>query len=252
MEGTAYFAQGSTIKNDISVSLDKALRLQQDAHTPEARIRAYREGMIEIEGVRRRLEDMKTLVASAGSMGTMFGFIGGVQTLAVWGLIIILVAGFVFLALYIRTLRIKEKQVEKGVKETAPIDFWEPIKNIKKQLLKIKSNKKIVKIGIIVLLVAGGIFLTVKMVRHFKKLPAEQYQPDVKQEEAVPNPSPTIEPTPTPIEKKVKVLKILIKPFEFRRSFKSLFPDIPTIGNSTSATSNPFIVTGKQIGRAHV
>jgi hypothetical protein len=206
LEGTTYFAQGSTIKNDINVSLDKVLRLQQDAHTPEARIRAYREGMIEIEGVQRRLDDMKTLVSSAGSMGTMFGFIGGVQTLAVWGLIIVLIAGFVFLALYTRTLRIREKQIEKGIKETVPIDFWGPVRNIKNQLLKTKSNKKIVKIGVIVLLVAVGVFLAVKAVSYFKNLPAGQYQFGVRQEKA--SFTPTTEPstTTTPVEKRVKVL----------------------------------------------
>jgi len=44
------------------------------------------------------------LVTQAGSTGALFGFVGGAQTLAVWGLIIIMVAGFAFLALYLRTI----------------------------------------------------------------------------------------------------------------------------------------------------
>jgi hypothetical protein len=40
----------------------------------------------------------------------MQGFVGGVQTVAVWGLILILTAGFVFLALYMRMLMEAQKQ----------------------------------------------------------------------------------------------------------------------------------------------
>ena len=104
LKGTSYFAQGTLVKSDIEASLDKVLRLQKEATTPQARIRAYREGVAEIKLVQGKLETLKTLVASAGSMGTMFGFIGGVQTLGVWGLIIVLIAGFVFLGIYTRRL----------------------------------------------------------------------------------------------------------------------------------------------------
>jgi len=51
-----------------------------------------------------KLDQLKSLVTQAGSTGTLFGFIGGVQALSVWGLIIVLVAGFVFLALYMKTI----------------------------------------------------------------------------------------------------------------------------------------------------
>lgn len=104
LKDTSYFAQGATLKADIDVSLDKIIRLQKEAQTPEARIRAYRLAQIELNGVYEKLESLKTLVSSAGSVGTVFGFVGGVQTIAVWGLIIILVAGFVFLGLYIRIM----------------------------------------------------------------------------------------------------------------------------------------------------
>jgi hypothetical protein len=118
LKNTSYFAQGATLKADIDVSLDKVIRLRNEAQTPEARIRAYRLGQIEMNAARDQLESLKTLVSSAGSVGTLFGFVGGVQTIAVWGLVIILVAGFVFLGLYIKLMAgakqaVKEKIIKK-------------------------------------------------------------------------------------------------------------------------------------------
>jgi hypothetical protein len=43
----------------------------------------------------------------------LFGFVGGVQALAVWGLVVILVAGFVFLAIYLRMIAGKPRSMKK-------------------------------------------------------------------------------------------------------------------------------------------
>ncbi len=117
IKNTSYFAQGSTIKADIEVNLDKVELLQKNTQTPEAKIRSYREAVIELNAAKAKLDDLKVLVASAGSVGTVFGFVGGVQTLAVWGLIIILLAGFVFLALYMKVLNPSAKSGTKVEKE---------------------------------------------------------------------------------------------------------------------------------------
>lgn len=105
---TAFFGQGATIKSDIDVALKKIIAATTDGVTPEARIKAYREAQIELAGVRDKLDKLKDLVAQAGSSGSIFGFIGGVQAVAVWGIIIIFIAGFVFLTLYMRSLRAHE------------------------------------------------------------------------------------------------------------------------------------------------
>lgn len=120
LKNTAYFAQAATLKADIEVSLDKIVALQDDAKNPEARIQAYRESLLELNGVQSKLESMKSLVASAGSVGTIFGFVGGVQTIAVWGLILVLVTGFIFLALAMRSLT-RRKEVLPKVIKTSPV-----------------------------------------------------------------------------------------------------------------------------------
>jgi len=102
LEKTAYFAQGVTLKSDIDVSLDKILVLQKGKVTPEEKIRAYREAQIEMNAVKTKIDKLQELVTQAGSNNNLLGFVGGSQTMAVWGLIIILLAGFVFLTIYMR------------------------------------------------------------------------------------------------------------------------------------------------------
>ena len=104
LKKTSYFAQGVTLKSDIDVSLDKILVLQEGKVTPEEKIRAYREAQIELNAAKAKMDKLKELVTQAGSAGNLLGFVGGSQTMAVWGLIIILLAGFVFLAIYMRII----------------------------------------------------------------------------------------------------------------------------------------------------
>ncbi|MDP2585471.1 MAG: SH3 domain-containing protein [Candidatus Levybacteria bacterium] len=114
LEKTSYFAQGVTIKSDIDVSLDKVVDLMKSNGTPEAKIRAFREAEIEMKAILAKTDKLKELVTQAGSTGTLFGFVGGTQTMAVWGLILILSVGFVFLALYMKLLvKQEEKEVVK-------------------------------------------------------------------------------------------------------------------------------------------
>jgi len=104
LKGTSYFAQGATIKADIEVNLDKIAILQEKNQTPELKIKSHREAMLELNSARSKLESLKIIVASAGSIDTVFGFVGGVQVIAVWGLIIILIAGFVSLLIYLKMI----------------------------------------------------------------------------------------------------------------------------------------------------
>jgi len=121
LEKTSFYSQGVSLKSDINASLDKILSLQDNAVTPEQKIRAYREAVIEQDAVLGKLEGLKELVGQAGAAGSLFGFVGGAQALAVWGLIIIMGSGFVFLALYMRTItnadKTSGKKGKKGKKD---------------------------------------------------------------------------------------------------------------------------------------
>lgn len=116
LEHTALFAQSVTLISDINVSLDKVLALQATGVTPEAKIRAYREALIEMDAALIKVDKLKELVAQASQSSTLLGFIGGVQAMAVWGLIIIMAAGFVFLALYMKVLKHSEEKPAKTSK----------------------------------------------------------------------------------------------------------------------------------------
>lgn len=115
LEKTTYFGQGVTIKSSIDVALEKILTNLKTAVTPENKVKYYYEAQIEIKAVKDQIKNLESLVAQAGSFGSMAGFVGGAQAIAVWGLIIIMVAGFVFLVLYMRMLKGKEALIEEPV-----------------------------------------------------------------------------------------------------------------------------------------
>ena len=183
LKGTSYYAQGQLVKADIDLSLDKILRLQKEATTPQGRIRAFREAKGEIEAVKNKIETLKTLVASAGSMGTMFGFIGGVQTLGVWGMIIVLIAGVVFLALYLRqiSLSTEKKKTELELPNSSE---------------EITTSKKIIFLLILLLsfgLTVFGLSLILKGKSFSEKTETSLIV------------APTLSPTPTPEEKNQEI-----------------------------------------------
>lgn len=160
LKNTSYFAQGVTLKSDIDVSLEKVLALQKSATTPEEKIRAYREGEIELAAAREKLDRLKELATQAGSVGTLLGFVGGAQALAVWGLIIVMAAGFVFLTLYMRTLTQNNFAVAKGGKIVQ--------KPLEAEVQKSENNRlrleKFIRIAAIILafgLLAGLIIILV-------------------------------------------------------------------------------------------
>jgi hypothetical protein len=118
LEETSYFAQGVTLKSDIDSSLNKITSLQKGVVTPEQKIRAYREAMIEKDAVDEKLSKLQDLVTLAGSTSTLFGFVGSTQALAVWGLIIVMISGFVFLVIYMKKMHASdEKNVKKDKKQ---------------------------------------------------------------------------------------------------------------------------------------
>ena len=104
LEKTSFFAQAVSLKSDINASLDTIISVQETAVTPEQKIKAYREAVILKNSVEEKLDGLKGLVGQASAAGSLFGFVGGAQTIAVWGLIIIIAAGFVFLTIYMRTI----------------------------------------------------------------------------------------------------------------------------------------------------
>jgi len=104
LEKTSYFAQGVTLKSDIDVSLDRVEALIEEVITPEQKIKAYREAEIELAGVKTKMEKLQELVTMASGAGSLLGFVGGSQAIAVWGIIIVVAAGFIFLSLTMRMI----------------------------------------------------------------------------------------------------------------------------------------------------
>lgn len=104
LQNTSYFAQGVTLKSEIDINLTKARDFLKDGITPEAKIKSYREAQIEIISAKEKLDRLKELVGLASSSGSILGFVGGSQAIAVWGIVIAVATGFVFMTIYMRKL----------------------------------------------------------------------------------------------------------------------------------------------------
>lgn len=108
LQNTSYFAQGVTLKSEIDINLTRARDFLKDGITPEAKIKSYREAQIEIISAKEKLDRLKELVGLASSSGSILGFVGGSQAIAVWGIVIAIATGFVFMTVYMRKLLGKE------------------------------------------------------------------------------------------------------------------------------------------------
>lgn len=111
LEKTAYFAQGITLKSEIDINLTKAKDFLDDGITPEAKIKAYREAELQIISAQEKISKLTDLVTLAQSSGSILGFVGGSQAIGVWGIVIAITTGFIFMTIYMRKLLNPKKAV---------------------------------------------------------------------------------------------------------------------------------------------
>ncbi|QQG41631.1 MAG: SH3 domain-containing protein [Candidatus Woesebacteria bacterium] len=127
LEKTAFFAQGVTLKSDIDASMSQISILIDGATTPEDKIKAYRQAEVLKASAETKLTAMKELVAQASAAGSLFGFVGGSQAIAVWGIIIVIASGFVFMAMYMNTITSRAKaQLTAGESQISNTDVKKP------------------------------------------------------------------------------------------------------------------------------
>ena len=104
LENTPRYTEAATIKSSIDVALDTITALRSSATTPSTRIQTFRQAQTLLTEVNHLMERLKQLVTDHQSGKSLMGFIGGAQAIAVWGIIVIFIAGFIFLTMYMRTL----------------------------------------------------------------------------------------------------------------------------------------------------
>lgn len=172
LEKTAYYSQGIILQSDIDTTLDKIQLATSRATTPENRIRSYREGKLELTKVTTNLNRLQDLVAQSSGTGSLFGFVGGVQTIAVWGIILVVVAGFIFLTLYFKKLGI-----------THPIDSSDPVETTPK-LAPVRPGWQLPAVIVTSVILTAGI--TILLTRPRQVDPA----PTINQVATTPSPSP--------------------------------------------------------------
>jgi hypothetical protein len=129
LKNTNAFAQATAIKSDIIVSLNKILLRQEQAVTPENRIQVYRESSLEMNGIEDKIISLKELLIQTGNVRGPFGLPGSIQPITLWGIVLIIIAGFAFLSMYFNALR-TESQLKKAAQKDEtknPLDEYNSI-----------------------------------------------------------------------------------------------------------------------------
>jgi archaellum component FlaC len=105
LKGTQYESQGIILKDDIESTIAMVLSKQAESYkSPQDHIVAYRENVDRVNKVKDEIAQFKNLITQADSSKSIVGNIGGVQTVATWGIIIAVIFGFALLSAVIFAL----------------------------------------------------------------------------------------------------------------------------------------------------
>lgn len=104
LEKSNLLSQGLVLKGSIESDINQLLNEQNQNLKPENRIRAYRQAKLALATTTSNLTQLENLVAQETSNSSLLGFAGGVGTTAVFGIILVVVAGFVFMSSYFKKL----------------------------------------------------------------------------------------------------------------------------------------------------
>ncbi len=99
LKGTQYESQSLILKDDVESTIGIVLSTQADSYkSPQDHIVAYRDNLDRVNKVKDEITQLKNLVTQADAAKSIVGNIGGVQTVATWGVIVAVVFGFALLA----------------------------------------------------------------------------------------------------------------------------------------------------------
>jgi hypothetical protein len=191
LEKTSYFAQGVTLESNITAQLENISRIQKEAVTPEARIQAYRENIISLNQVKSEVKDLQSLVASLSSNSTMAGFVGGAQTVSLWGMILVIVISVVLVSIYMRVMILRAKK--EGDKT-----IFQETRKVKNRIIN-KKNLKVAALWVVLFLGCGSSarLTWMGLDNYFAKCRAKTAltkTEEVKINQTIAQISPTIEP----------------------------------------------------------
>lgn len=104
LKGTKAYTTATNTQSDIVANLDKIMLRQKEAITPENRIKTHRESALEMISIVEKIDSLKLLSLQDGNSFSL-NILGSSQNIAVWGIVILGLAGFIFLAYYLKTIK---------------------------------------------------------------------------------------------------------------------------------------------------
>lgn len=160
LKNTSYYSQALSTKADIFVGLEKIISRQDQAVTPENRIKTYRESSIEMNGIEEKinsLREMIVLTQNAGFSANIFNM----RSLNLWGIILILIVCGIFLTIYNQAIKDyfihqESKDLEYDEQKSNSISAQIVQRNHRHKDKPQHKIQRIAKIASIVLLISGA------------------------------------------------------------------------------------------------
>ncbi len=223
-KSTAYSAQALVLKNDTNNRIDKILRSQKENNAdPTEHIQTFRNNQDDLISIKDNLKKMTDLVTSAGAGRGMLASVGGIQTVASWGIIVMLIAGFVILGVFSYTMwkhqmmvtALASGKLQDGKRRLSPeLVGSNVLDEIKKPMVALSIPRlnlhfltAIYKLKWLALL---GLVIII-IFAFYKGFVSNPWQALITNPTSIPTVSPTSIPSPipspTPVEKKVTVLE---------------------------------------------
>jgi hypothetical protein len=128
LQRTDFAKQADDLYEEIQTSFASIKDNQNGNASPDVRIKTYRKNQLSVVEIKQKLATLNSLATSSAATSTVFGFVGGIQVLLVWGMIIILMAGFIYLALYTHAVHFGKKHEKPDshhiTKQTPSMPVW--------------------------------------------------------------------------------------------------------------------------------
>ncbi|MDD5397042.1 MAG: hypothetical protein PHW24_03205, partial [Candidatus Moranbacteria bacterium] len=147
LDGTAYFAQGTTLKNDGLSRLNKiSWRQGEESATPAEHIITYRENANDLNITKQDVENLNKLVTDISSKNFLQGSVFGVSTTMTWAIILMMVIGVaILMTLFFILIRRSREPIIIGQAQAMSMEKTLPVKRISAKVSKasnVRSKKE--------------------------------------------------------------------------------------------------------------
>ena len=156
LDTTDFQVKANSIRNEIFTSLDKIVKSQKEAVTPETVIQNFRDSSFELNSIEDKITSLMSLVIQTKTTGKVLGISGTFRSIPIRGVAILIIISLVFWTFYLNAYKSEPKENKLAFRSNE--DNPMPSKSKQFHYREI-SNPKLNRISqtVIITLISGGL-----------------------------------------------------------------------------------------------